>query len=423
MTLVNVILVGIGGYGARYVEALDGLPGARLVAAVDPAAESTEHWSRLQARAIGQFKTLDDFLAAGGQADLVVISSPIAFHEEQSCLALQAGMNVLCEKPISATVQEAMRMIDARDAAGRFLEIGYQWSFSPVIRKLKEDILAGIFGAPLLFKTRVAWPRGSAYYGRNDWSGRIVNDAGRPVYDSPVNNATAHYLHNMLFLGGGRMESAAHPVFLEAECYRGNEIENFDTACCRITTDEVPEILFFTSHCVERNDGPFFELKFEQGTIRYSTGGSIEAVLTTGRRINYGDPEADAMGKLRYCLERCRYSLPEPAFCGPEAAVALTVCVDGIQRMPVHRFSSKELARRPLHSADDMLVYLPGLVETFQTAFDGELLPSELGTPWARPAERVDLESLLCRRGLHDSAANALAERSVILSAAIGEDR
>ncbi len=98
-----------------------------------------------------------------------------------------------------------------------------------------------------------------------------MNDAGRLVYDSPVNNATAHYLHNMLFLGGAEMESSARPSFLEAECYRGNEIENFDTACCRITTDEVPEILFFTSHCVERNDGPVFELKFERGSIRYST--------------------------------------------------------------------------------------------------------------------------------------------------------
>lgn len=423
MKLVDVVLVGIGGYGARYVSALDGFPEARLAAVVDPTAESTEHWNTLRARGVRQYRSLGDFLGAGGRADLAVISSPIVFHQEHSCLALQAGMNVLCEKPISATVEEALCMIEARDAAGRFLEIGYQWSFSHAIRQLKADILDGIFGAPMLFKTRVAWPRGSAYYGRNDWSGRITNDAGRPVYDSPVNNATAHYLHNMLFLGGLSMESAAHPVFIEAECYRGNEIENFDTACCRITTDEVPEILFLTSHCVERNDGPVFELKFERGTIRYPVGGSIEAVLKTGRRINYGDPEADPMGKLRYCLERCRYSQPEPAFCGPEAAVALTVCVDGIQRMPVHRFPANELSRRQLHSADDMLVYLPGLVENFQTAFDRERLPSELGTPWASPAERVDLASVLCRQSLHDTASNALAERSVMLPASIGEDR
>jgi len=396
MTLVNVVLVGIGGYGARYVEALDGLTGARLVAVVDPAAECSEHWAGLRARGIRRYESLGGFLADGGRADLAVISSPIAFHQEQSCLALLAGMNVLCEKPISATVQEVQRMIEARELSGRFLEIGYQWSFSPAIRQLKADILSGVFGAPRLFKTHVAWPRGTAYYRRNDWSGRIANNAGKPIYDSPVNNATAHYLHNMLFLGGGSMEGAAHPLFLEAECYRGNEIENFDTACCRIATDEVPEILFFTSHCVERNVGPFFELRFEHGTVRYSAGGGIEAVLEAGRRISYGDPEEDPMGKLRLCLERCRPGRAQPSLCGAEAASALTVCVGGIQRVPVHYLPPRDLVRRRNNrSADDVLIYLPGLVEAFQRAFDEERLLSELGVSWAEPADRVELESSL----------------------------
>ncbi|GAT35159.1 predicted dehydrogenase [Terrimicrobium sacchariphilum] len=423
MKLVDVVLVGIGGYGARYVRALDDLPEARLVAVVDPMAESTEHWNTIQERGVRQYRSLGDFLAAGGRADLAVISSPIGFHQEQSCLALRAGMNVLCEKPISATMEEALRMIEARDAAGRFLEIGYQWSFSRAIRQLKEDILAGIFGDSLLFKTLVAWPRGSAYYGRNDWSGRITNDEGRPVYDSPVNNATAHYLHNMLFLGGRSMESAAHPIFIEAECYRGNEIENFDTACCRITTDEVPEILFLTSHCVERNFGPIFELRFERGTIRYPVGGSIEAILETGRHVNYGDPEADPMGKLRLCLERCRCSQQQPAFCGPEAAASLTACVEGIQRMPVHRFPANDLARRPLHSDDDVLVYLPGLVETFQDAFEVERLPSEFGVPWTSPAGSVDLTSGFGRQRRGETALKSHTKRDVMLSTSIGEDR
>ncbi len=148
MTLVNVVLVGIGGYGARYVAALGGLSEARLVAVVDPAAEATEHWAALQARGVRKYDSLGDFLGSGRRADLAVISSPIAFHQEQSCLALQAGINVLCEKPISATVQEALRMIGARDASGRFLEIGYQWSFSPAIRRLKADILAGFLERP-----------------------------------------------------------------------------------------------------------------------------------------------------------------------------------------------------------------------------------------------------------------------------------
>ncbi len=145
MTLVNVVLVGIGGYGARYVTALDGFPEARLVAVVDPAAESTEHWSALEARGIRQYQTLGGFLEAGGGGgsggDLVAHSL-----SSRAVLPCLAGWN-----------ERALRKADQRhcsggsahdrspDAAGRFLEIGYQWSFSRAIRRLKADILAGIF--------------------------------------------------------------------------------------------------------------------------------------------------------------------------------------------------------------------------------------------------------------------------------------
>src|SRR5439155_21910363 len=93
-------------------------------------------------------------------------------------------------------------MAEAAESAGRFLAIGYQWSYSTAVQALKRDILQGRFGRPLRFRTSVTYPRSKSYFRRNAWAGRERSEAGDAIYDSPVNNATAHFLHNMLYLLG-----------------------------------------------------------------------------------------------------------------------------------------------------------------------------------------------------------------------------
>jgi len=57
------------------------------------------------------------------------VSSPIHCHVPQSVAALRGGSHVLCDKP-SRHGADVDRLADARDRAGRFVMIGYQWSFS-----------------------------------------------------------------------------------------------------------------------------------------------------------------------------------------------------------------------------------------------------------------------------------------------------
>ncbi len=387
---VDVLLVGIGGYGSYYLRELEHLPQARLCAVVDPMAERSTDWPALEAAGIPCYPSIEGFLEAGGTAELAVIVSPIAFHAEHVCLALAAGMHVLCEKPVSPTLAEAQRMVRARDAAGRFLEIGYQWSYSPAIQMLKADAIGGRLGGARRFLTYVGWPRSGSYYRRNNWAGCVHDQQGRIVYDSPVNNATAHFLHNMLYVAGASVARAATPVQLEAESYRANRIANYDTACCRVHTAEGCEILFYTSHAVERYQGPVFRFEFEWASIEYSSGGQIIAHFKDGRRKNYGDPEADAFRKLRYCLQRCREPERHPSLCGPEAAMSHTACVEAMQAVPVVSFP-EEMLRHSEINPDDVLVYLPRLNDTMHTAFSRGVLFSELGLPWTVPATTVEM--------------------------------
>jgi predicted dehydrogenase len=344
--IVKLLLVGIGGYGHYYIEGIKVLKAqgkVELIAVVDPMPDKARDWSFIQEHSVPSFASLEAFLAAGIKADLAVVASPISFHADQSCALLSEGIPVLCEKPIAATIAEVERMREARDASGKFLEIGYQWSFSEAVQNLKADILSGKYGKAQCLSTRVAWPRANTYYARNSWAGNIYNARGLPVYDSPVANATAHFLHNMLFVLGETQATSAMPRQITAECYRANPIENYDTACLKIETEGGDDIYFYTTHAVEVNDGPVFLYQYEGAEIRYEMGGDIIAYLPDGSFQNYGNPSNLNMRKLELCVAKVFDADSHSLICSVEAASAHTYCVNALQSIPVRTIAREYL--------------------------------------------------------------------------------
>lgn len=67
--------------------------------------------------------------------DAVVIAAPDAFHPELAIAALNAGLHVLCEKPLSLTVDGCDRIKAARDNSGRVLQVAYMKRHDPAYRK------------------------------------------------------------------------------------------------------------------------------------------------------------------------------------------------------------------------------------------------------------------------------------------------
>src|SRR5204863_2001505 len=255
---VRVGLSGIAGYGATYLESLlnkcDPL-GARLVGVVDPMPHRCRRLGELRKLEIPIHASIDQ-LFEESSVDLMLLATPIHLHARQTCFALQRGANVLCEKPAAGTVSDATRMLNAEHASGRFAAIGFQWSFSDAIQALKRDISAGVFGRPIRMKSLAFFPRPVQYFRRNDWCGRLRASDGEGIYDSPVNNATSHFLHNMFYLLGRTRETSSMPVTVQAELYRANDIENYDTAAIRSMTECGTELLFYTTHAVVERYGP-----------------------------------------------------------------------------------------------------------------------------------------------------------------------
>lgn len=381
---VRVLLAAVGGYGHHYFRALlDEVPPGRatLAGVVDPLAAQSPAWPEISAAGVPVVGDIDGFFAAGHQADLTVVASPIHFHVPQSAAALAAGSHVLCEKPVGATLPDVDRLVGARDRAGRFVMIGYQWSFSEAIRRLKRDLLEGRYGRPLRLATLCAWPRRAAYYGRNTWAGRLrERDTGAWVLDSPANNAMAHFLHNALFLLGPGPGRSAVPVSLTAELARAYPIESADTVAGRIVTDGGCEVLFLASHVTEHVVAPCFRLDCERGVVTF--GGTAPRIVGTaagGQESDYGDPDATPQfQKLFLALERV--GTPGAEVCGIEAAAAQTVCVTAMHESAAEIVPFPRVLRR---GRPEDRVHVAGLEDQLRRCYRSGVLPSEIGCTWA----------------------------------------
>jgi len=391
---IEIVLAGIGGYGGSYLAALLAAPAeqaVRLVGAADPAPERCAQLDELKERGVPIYDDIADFYSERA-ADLAVIAAPIHLHAPCTCLALSRGSSVLCEKPLAATIQEARRMAEAEAASPGFVAIGYQWSFSDAIQSLKRDVMAGEFGRPVRLRTWLAWPRPRSYYTRNNWAAAIKSPDGAWVLDSPANNATAHFLHNMFYVLGPTRETSDRPVDVQAELYRANEIENYDTAAIRCHTERGAEILFYTTHAVAERVGPVFCFEFEKATVSYDSdgGSSVAAEFQDGTRRDYGDPNAAGTNKLWQSVAAARTG--ERVACGIEAATAQTLCINGAQESARIAGFPEDLVRIEDCGGGDRLTWVGGLRETLEQCYSRGVLPAECpGLTWARAGAKIGL--------------------------------
>jgi predicted dehydrogenase len=400
---VSVALVGIGGYGNIYLASLldaqraakNTTLGLRLVAVADPRPGGCNYLSELQRRHIPLYGSLAE-LQAKHAPELVILCSPPHIHSEQTVAALAHGSHVLCEKPLCTTPPQALAMIEARDRAHKQVSIGYQWSFSEGIQALKHDVISGLFGKPRRFRTLVLWPRNEVYYRRNNWAGRRYSASGRPLFDSPLNNACAHHLHNMMYVLGDRIDRSALPSTVEAELYRANEIETFDSCAVRVMTDTGVEVLFFVSHATEAAYGPVFSFEFEEATITFlgdqattpaCDSGTICARFRDGRVKQYGSPERAPDRKLWAAIDSVGSG--KPTVCGIEASMAQTMVMAAVHQSATNPVNFPEPLVRKLGEVGRGRKWVQGLDNVLTASYEQGRLPHEMAVPWAVAGEQV----------------------------------
>lgn len=157
MKIVKICVAGAGRAGAVHAYNFRyNVPRATLTALVDINIKAALKLGKdLELRSC--FPTLEDALSQA-EFDAVCIATPTFTHAPLVVTAAEAGKHVFCEKPISMTLDEADRMIEATRKAKVFFQMGFMRRFDPIFATAKERIDAGVIGEPLMIHSLTRGP-------------------------------------------------------------------------------------------------------------------------------------------------------------------------------------------------------------------------------------------------------------------------
>lgn len=391
---IRVALIGVSGYGGIHLKALQRLHAeglVRLVAAtvINPA-EVPEKCRTLFEMGCRIYEDYGEMLnSEAGRVDLCCIPTGIAWHSSMTIAALEAGCHVLVEKPPAATVREVDEMIRAKNAAGRMVAVGFQYMYNETYLSLKRRVVAGEIGCLREIRVKASWPRSSAYYTRNGWAGRLSSQS-RWILDSPANNALAHFLMAALHLAGPSLLEAANPSRAEAELYRAQAIESFDTISARICTDVGTEILFAATHSSFVREDPVIDLLGQDGAIRW---GINDAHLAGPGRRNpplRSHPSPPDSVSIMFARVLAQIRGWEEEACPLEEARKHTLVISALhEAVPIHDIP--EDCRLSRDEASGTQFGIRDINGALNRAFDRGELFSELGLPWASAPASLEI--------------------------------
>jgi UDP-N-acetyl-2-amino-2-deoxyglucuronate dehydrogenase len=191
---VRFALVGCGTIAPMHAEAIGRAGGARLVAVTSRRAE--------QARAFAQTRGLEwepdlASLLRRSDIDAVTICTPSGLHSEMAVAAMRAGKDVVVEKPLAITLEQADAALAAARETGRLLAVISQLRFAAAVIETKRAVAEGRLGRLLLADLSMKYFRSQAYYDSAAWRGTWAMDGGGALMNQGI-----HGIDLLLWLAG-----------------------------------------------------------------------------------------------------------------------------------------------------------------------------------------------------------------------------
>jgi predicted dehydrogenase len=194
---VRVAFVGTGHRTWAHIPVLKRIPGYQIVALADPTPGFRDKAATLVGSQPALYSDYRKMLAERTDIDAVVVVTPGSLHAEVVVAALGRGLHVLCEKPMTTSIEDANRMIAAQKKAGKILQIGHQLRFRGVTSKMAELVRGGQIG-DVKFVT--------AYLHRGDW-----NPASWKAPD-PKTGAPTVWRFLRQYMGTSLLEDGVHQL-------------------------------------------------------------------------------------------------------------------------------------------------------------------------------------------------------------------
>ena len=233
MKKMTAAVAGAGFVGVAHVEALRRLGNVEVVALCDV------NNARAKAGEMNVPAFYDDFkkMIDEKKPDCVHVCTPDFLHKEMSVYAMEKGVNVICEKPLTATLEEAEEMVKTAEKTGVVNAVNFHNRFNPLIHQLKQMAARGELGKIftvhggylqdfLLYQTDTNWRINQSNSGKM----RVMVDIG------------SHWLDTVQYVTGLKITevmadfSIIYPVRKKAEGY----VETFAKADPNAKYTDVP---------------------------------------------------------------------------------------------------------------------------------------------------------------------------------------
>jgi len=217
--------------------------------------------------------------AQANQLDAVYISSPHAFHAQQAVTSLNAGLDVLLEKPMVMSVEEAEDVNEAQDVNGNVLVVAYQGGLSPLVHQLREDVASKTYGE-LTSISATIWEEWATKYSGGHWKQQPEISGGGFMFDTG-----AHMMNTVSMVCNADFERIA--AFMDQ---RSCAVDAVSTAIGRLTNGTL-----FTLHasgetipvCESR-----IELFFTEAIVRLCAWGRWIEIERKGKLIERKEQES-----------------------------------------------------------------------------------------------------------------------------------
>jgi predicted dehydrogenase len=190
---LRVGVIGLGWAGQQHLSAYRRIPGVEVVALAGQERELLISLAD-ENHVAHRFDTWSELLDLPG-LDAVSVAVPTFLHAPIAIAALEAGLHVLCEKPIARDGVEGQTMVDAARQAGRVLEVAFNHRLRGDVQALADVIGSGGIGRP--YYARASWLRRRGIPLLGSWFTNREKAGGGPLIDIGV-----HVLDYALFLLG-----------------------------------------------------------------------------------------------------------------------------------------------------------------------------------------------------------------------------
>lgn len=202
--------------------------------------------------------------------DFVAVCTESGKHSAIAIDCLDAGCNVLIEKPIALSIADADSIIDKVKRTGLKAGTCHQNRFNASIQRARREIDKGSFGKLLYGTAQIRWNRSMDYYQQAEWRGTWEQDGGALM------NQCIHNIDLLRWMMGGKVLEVIGAIANQNHPYI--KTEDFGVAIVRFENDTYG-IIEGTTNTYPSNLEETLSLFGQNGTVEIG-GESVNRILT-----------------------------------------------------------------------------------------------------------------------------------------------